>query len=93
MTEKVLFEYRAERGAGGYRYEFRSGERCIEIRSPAHLGGIACNGSGWKWAQYVQRACRHRGTPSQAVRNTLDALERMYRDIYGREADEFEEAG
>jgi hypothetical protein len=85
MAEKVLFEYCAEREEGGYRYEFRQGNRRVEIKSSTPLEGFTCLGRGAFWAQHARRAFRHGGEPHRAAQKTLRALERMYEDIYGKE--------
>jgi hypothetical protein len=87
MTEKVLFEYRAEREESGYRYEFRQGNRRVEIKSSTPLEGFTCMRPGAFWAKHARRAFRHGGTPHQAARKTLYTLERMYQDIYGEETE------
>lgn len=83
MGDKVLLEYRLMREEGGYRYEFhRAGQR-FEIKSSAPFHGIVCWPRGVFWAGCLRRFGRYRGSPRRAAQKTLDALERMYRDIYG----------
>ena len=87
MAEKVLFEYRAEREESGYRYEFRQGNRRVEVKSSTPLEGFTCIGRGAFWAKHARRAFRHGGAPHRAAQKTLRALERMYQDIYGEETE------
>jgi hypothetical protein len=94
MAEKVLFEYRAECEESGYRYEFRQGSRHVEIKSSTPLEGFTCMRPSAFWAKHARRAFRHGGAPRRAARKTLDSLERMYQDIYGKETgDPTPEAG
>jgi hypothetical protein len=85
MAEKVLFEYRAAREENEYRYEFRQGNRWVEIKSSAPFAGFSCMRRGAFWAKHTPRAFRNHGAPRRTARKTLRALERMYEDIYGKE--------
>jgi hypothetical protein len=90
MAEKVLFEYRAEQEDDGYHYEFRRGDQHVEIKSSmplTGLGGFGCRGRGAFWGMHGRKGWRH-GMPRRAARRTLDALEQIYRDVYGEASTE-----
>ncbi len=81
MAEKVLFEYRVERAEGGYRYEFRRGEKQMKFKSSVPLDELTCHRHRLRFLTH--RPGYHVIRPRRAARKMLDTLEQVYRDIYG----------
>lgn len=86
MGEKVLFEFRVGREGGGYRFEFRRPGWRRAVKSRISFRGIACRPRGAFWAGCLRWMGRSSDQPYPGARKTLDALERMYRDVYGEES-------
>ncbi len=87
MIEKVLFEYRVERDESGYHYNFRRGDQSVEIKSSIPFNGFACRRGGRFWPKPAFRAGYQGSRRRHAARKTLDALEKLYQDIYGRQTE------
>jgi hypothetical protein len=85
MAEKVLFEVRLERREDGFHYEFHRGDQRVEIKSSVPLDRFACRGHRLYWRDHPRWASRRLGKARRFSRKTLAALEKMYRDIYGKE--------
>jgi hypothetical protein len=87
MAEKVLFEYRVERDESGYHYNFRRGDQSVEIKSSIPFNGSACRRGGRMWSKPAFRAGYHDISRRRAAQKALEALEKLYQDIYSRETE------
>jgi hypothetical protein len=82
MAERILFEFRTKRDEDGYRFEFRPGEGELMVCGPFSWAGWGCRPSTSGWADRAWERSR------RTMRETLDAFERMYEDLYGGEEQE-----
>ncbi len=84
MAEKVIFEFRAEEGEDGYRFEFRNPDLdCMGLTpflmsccQTAPMGGLF---GGRASSKHSRAKARRR------MRNTLDFFQKMYDDLYGED--------
>lgn len=85
MTEKVIFEFRAEGGGDGVRFSLACGEGIMAAMGPLPIAGscpVAVVGvprAAWRGRarDAVKGSRRH-------MREALDFFEQMYRDLYGK---------
>ena len=84
MTEKVIFELRAEPSEEGTRYKVRRGDGDFKILKPSKRGFrppiLFCP---VPWVRGPWRSRRLRNKSRRRMRATLDFYEQMYDDLYG----------
>lgn len=84
MTEKIVFEFRADHKQSGCGSGFGHsicdlfGPSILDCHDMMSVHGMSCGGRS-KQSYHEDRARHH-------MRDTLDLFERLYKDLFGEEA-------
>jgi hypothetical protein len=81
MSEKVLFEFRAEETEEGYNYEFRRDREALEEWMPSFMKSFLAYSN----KRYRKRMQKYHNVARRRMRRRLNFYEKMYDELYAED--------